>query len=164
MFPSGSLSLLNEHKKMPLPYDTRHRRIYLSRKSATTLFLIHIAYFSNGILKNDKRYNPTKIISVAKFYYAIFKCVLAFLPKKAKRIVAHLLYVIFAIKSTGNAFLFQKQFRIAAIFLVSRNIYLFAFPTPPKSFQVFRAAFLLYLVCRLYKSLTLIRFPFLSLS
>ena len=122
MFPSGSLSLLNEHKKMPLPYDTRHRRIYLSRKSATTLFLIHIAYFSNGILKNDKRYNPTKIISVAKFYYAIFKCVLAFLPKKAKRIVAHLLYVIFAIKSTGNAFLFQKQFRIAAIFLVSRNI------------------------------------------
>ena len=25
-------------------------------------------YFSNGILKNDKRYNPTKIISVTKIY------------------------------------------------------------------------------------------------
>ena len=25
-----------------------------------------LTYFSNGILKNDKRYNPTKIISVLK--------------------------------------------------------------------------------------------------
>ena len=64
MFPSGSCLTIKLQPKSAALNENGTRRIYLSRKAAKLVYIPPINTKATDFYKHDKRYNPTRIISI----------------------------------------------------------------------------------------------------